>query len=160
MSVNNKDDGSPTQDELNTNNANDNNNKKDVETNNDNDNNNSEDIMINTEVHTQLWKPAHCDVEYLQQCKGEMISIIGKLVGDSGSNVAVFIACDGKLFKVHYSPHKNVKFTKYSYNQIRGIVQKDLSIVYSSHYHIGDSFCLWTWNKVIKLMRKHPEIFD
>ena len=120
----------------------------------------SDTLHIDIEsAENQIWKPAHCDVKYLEECKGEIISIIGKLVGKPEPNYAVFVACDGKLFTVYYSPHKNIKFKK-SYNQIRGIVQQDLSIIHKSHYSISDSFCLWTWNKIIQLMRKYPEIFD
>ena len=116
--------------------------------------------LIETPIESQIWRPEHCDVEYLKECKGEMISIIGKLVGqqESDSNYAIFVGCDGKLFNVIF-PHKKIKFKK-SYNQIHGIVQNDLSILHKSHYSISDSFCLWTWNKIIQLMRKHPEIFN
>ena len=107
----------------------------------------------------QTWKPPHCDVKYLEQCKGETVSIIGKNIGQIKPDHAVFMACDGKFFKVLYSPHKKIQFKK-QYNQIRGIVQDDLSIKYLSHYAIGDSFCFWTWNKIVQLMRQHPELFD
>lgn len=127
--------------------------------NNDNTCNFSDIQTYNTQSTQTYHKMHHCDAKNLINYIGKEVCIIGMSMNVTSTPFSsTFMASDGDLFTVTFS--KNNKKTQFDkrYNKICGIVDKDGTLQYKSHQSIGDSFCFWTWNKILLLMHKYPNL--
>lgn len=119
--------------------------------------------LTQTEFATQneVIKIQHCNANCMNKYIGQHVAIIGiSLKVSSTPFSTTFMSSDGNMFTVIFnSKDTKIQFDK-RYNQIRGIVKKDGILEYKSHKPVGDSFCFWTWNKIIILMNKYPELFE